>query len=142
MYDFKGKNWKFNWEDLDKNHEPLIIPDIKEDKSPIIDYKDILILKELQQGVPRTLSKLSKRIGLDQHNLRYHYKTHVRRTISGYYLRLLPSDSGKYCSSVLFSLEFQNEKALANSLDSTQDTIHPKSVEDGEKLLLAGAVSR
>ena len=80
-----------------------------------MDYKDILILKELQQGVPRTLSKLSKRIGLDQHNLRYHYKTHVRRTISGYYLRLLPSDSGKFCTSVLFSLEFQNEKSLADA---------------------------
>jgi len=115
MYDFKTKNWKFNWEDLDKNREPLITPDIKEDKAPMVDYKDILILKELQEGVPRTLSKLSKHIGLDQHNLRYHYKTHVRRTISGYYLRLLPSDSGKFCTSILFSLELQNEKSLADA---------------------------
>jgi DNA-binding Lrp family transcriptional regulator len=115
MYDFKSKDWKFDWEDLDKTKEPLITPEIKDDQAPVVDYKDILILKELQCGVPRTLSKLSKQVGLDQHNLRYHYKTHVRRTISGYYLRLLPPDSGKFCSSVLFSVELQNEKSLAEA---------------------------
>ena len=115
MYDFKERDWKFDWEDLDKNREPLTISETKEDQAPMVDYKDILILKELQQGVPRTLSKLSKRIGLDQHNLRYHYKTHVRRAISGYYLRLVPQDSGRYHTSILFSHELQNEKSLADA---------------------------
>jgi len=115
MYDFKERNWRHDWEDLDKNRDPPIAPDAKEDQAPVVDYKDILILKELQQNVPRTLSKLSKRIGLDQHNLRYHYKTHVRRAISGYYLRLIPQDSGKYHTSIIFSLEIQNEKSLAEA---------------------------
>ncbi|MHB1869152.1 MAG: hypothetical protein ACYCPP_09445, partial [Nitrososphaerales archaeon] len=66
MYDFKERDWSFDWEALDKSREPPITPDAKEDQAPVVDYKDILILKELQQNVPRTLSKLSKRIGLDQ----------------------------------------------------------------------------
>ncbi len=114
-YDFKEKSWNFNWEDLDKNREPPINSEIKEDQAPTVDYKDILILKELEQGVPRTLSKLSKRIGLDQHNLRYHYKSHVKRAIAGYYLRLVPEDSGKFHSSLLFSFEFSNDKSLAEA---------------------------
>lgn len=112
MYDFKARAWNFDWEDLDKSKEPMISPEMKEDQAPIVDYKDIQILKELQNGVPRTLSKLSKQIDLDQHNLRYHYKTHVRRTISGYYLRLIPPDSGKIYSSILFSIEPQNDRSL------------------------------
>lgn len=112
LYDFKARSWSFEWDDLDKIKEPLMTPEMKEDQAPVVDYKDILILKELQGGVPRTLSKLSSKLNLDQHNLRYHYKTHVRRTISGYYLRVLPSDSGKLYSSVLFLVELQNEKSL------------------------------
>jgi DNA-binding Lrp family transcriptional regulator len=115
MYDFKTKDWKFNWEELDRIREALVTPITKEDQAPTIDYKDILILRELQKSVPRTLSKLSKHIGLDQHNLRYHYKAHVKRTISGYYLKLVPPDGSRYHTSILFMLELENEKALADA---------------------------
>ncbi len=57
FYDFKERSWKFNWDEVDQFKEPLITPDLPEDQAPVVDYKDILILKELQQSVPRTLSK-------------------------------------------------------------------------------------
>ena len=106
------RDWNFSWDDLDKSKEPLLTPESKEEQAPIVDYKDILILKELQQKVPRTLSKLSKTIGLDQHNLRYHYKTHARRAIAGYYLQLIPRNASQYQSTIIFSHELVNEKAL------------------------------
>ena len=112
FFDFKLRNWSFDWADLEKSKEPLLTPDSKEELAPIVDYKDILILKELQRNVPRTLSKLSKTIGLDQHNLRYHYKSHARRAIAGYFLRLVPKDSSKKQTTMIFTFEFANEKAL------------------------------
>ncbi|MGI0091838.1 MAG: hypothetical protein ACREBS_09020 [Nitrososphaerales archaeon] len=112
FYDFKAKDWKFSWGDLDKNKEPLLTPDTKEEQAPIVDYKDILILKELQLKVPRTLSKLSRNIGLDQHNLRYHYKAHARRAIAGYYLQLVPRNASEFYSNMIFIHELVNEKVL------------------------------
>jgi hypothetical protein len=112
FYDFKGRKWNFKWEDVEKSKEPLLAPETTEDQAPIVDYKDILILKELQKSVPRTLSKLSKVIGLDQHNLRYHYKTHVRRAISGYYLKLTSGEALKNHSTMIFLHEFGTEKSF------------------------------
>jgi DNA-binding Lrp family transcriptional regulator len=112
FYDFKQKSWKFEWEDLENFKEPLLTPDVPEDQAPVVDYKDILILKELQQSVPRTLSKLSGSIGLDQHNLRYHYKTHARRAISGYYLKLSSKNKPGSRTSMIFMHEFGNHETL------------------------------
>lgn len=113
FYDFKNRNWKFEWSDVAQNKEPLLTPYNKEDLAPIVDYKDLLILRELQLKVPRTLSKLSKKLNLDQHNLRYHYKSHARRAIQGYYLKLLSRDSkNAFQSSMIFSYEITSEKSL------------------------------
>lgn len=112
FYDFKARSWKFGWQEIEDFDEPLIAPELPEDQSPVVDYKDILILKELQQSVPRTLSKLSGTIGLDQHNLRYHYKTHARRAIAGYYLRLSRGDAQEFHSTMIFMHEFGNNDSL------------------------------
>jgi DNA-binding Lrp family transcriptional regulator len=115
FFDFKDRSWKFTWEDVDKAKEPPLSPEIREEQAPVVDYKDILILKELQRSVPRTLSKLSKTIGLDQHNLRYHYKTHVRRAIAGYFLRLVPKGAISEQTTMIFIHEFTNEKVFNES---------------------------
>ena len=115
FFDFKTRTWKFEWEEVEKSKEPVLAPEAKEEQAPIVDYKDILILKELQQSVPRTLSKLSGAIGLDQHNLRYHYKSHARRAIAGYYLRLVPTESSKYQSTMIFIFDPINEKSLEDA---------------------------
>lgn len=112
FYDFKARSWKFGWEEIEDFDEPLLAPDLAEDQAPVVDYKDILILKELQQSVPRTLSKLSGSIGLDQHNLRYHYKTHARRAIAGYYLRLSQGGGMETRSTMIFLHEFSNNESL------------------------------
>ena len=115
LYDFKQRDWNFTWDEVDKIKEPLATPETKDDQPITIDYKDILILKELQHAIPRTLSKLSRKIGLDQHNLRYHYKSHVRRAIQGYSLRLMHAESIDTYSTILFTNEIQNEKALGDA---------------------------
>jgi DNA-binding Lrp family transcriptional regulator len=112
FYDFKEKSWKFDWDEVENYKEPLLTPELAEDQAPVVDYKDILILKELQQSVPRTLSKLSGAIGLDQHNLRYHYKTHARRAIAGYYLKLGTGNPLSTRSTVIFMHEFGNTEAM------------------------------
>ena len=114
MYDFKKRDWNFSWNEVDNVKEPLATLEAGEYHSQAIDYKDILILKELQQSIPRTLSKHSKRIGQDQHNLRYHYKTHVRGAISGYFMRMIPSNSENY-TTIIFSVELQNDKTLGDA---------------------------
>jgi len=110
FYDFKERSWKFNWDEVEQFKDPVITPDLPEDQAPVVDYKDILILKELQQSVPRTLSKLSGAIGLDQHNLRYHYKTHARRAIAGYYLKLSSTNAHGSQSAMIFMHEFGNDE--------------------------------
>ena len=111
-YDFKQRKWNFNWAKLE-NKEPLLTPYSKsEEPLPQIDYKDILILKELREKVPRTLSKLSGTIGLDQHNLRYHYKNHARLVIEGYYLKLFSTENQDNNVSLKFVYTIENERSL------------------------------
>lgn len=113
FYDFNERKWSFDWRDLEKNREPLLTPyTVDDEQLPMIDYKDILILKELRKRVPRTLSKLSETLGLDQHNLRYHYKNHARRAIQGYYLRLVSSMSNEVRTAFKFVYEPKNESSL------------------------------
>jgi DNA-binding Lrp family transcriptional regulator len=113
FYDFNERRWNFDWEDLEKKKEPLFTP-LSKNSSLQVDYKDIMILNELREQVPRTLSKLSKKLKLDQHNLRYHYKNHARLAIQGYYLRRMPKDrDGKENNaSIKFLYEIANEKSL------------------------------
>jgi DNA-binding Lrp family transcriptional regulator len=117
FYDFKARTWSFNWSDVEKAKEPLLTPynSKEEEGSPAVDYKDILILKELRQKVPRTLSKLSDTLGLDQHNLRYHYKNHARHAIQGYYLKLLGDSSGELGASFNFMFEPKSESSLSEA---------------------------
>src|SRR5579875_399827 len=115
FYDFKERAWKFDWKDVDEAREPLLTPYTKEEQAPIVDYKDLLILRELQERVPRTLSKLSRKLELDQHNLRYHYKSHARRAIQGYYVKLMPGDAISFQTSMIFALEIENEKSLTEA---------------------------
>jgi len=112
FYDFKTRKWKFDWDEIEEFREPLVTPDLSEDSAPVVDYKDILILKELQQSVPRTLSKLSGMIGLDQHNLRYHYKTHARRAIAGYYLKLSQGTAPDTQTTMIFMQKLESTGSL------------------------------
>lgn len=115
FYDFKERSWKFDWKDAEESMEPLLTPNAKEEQAPIIDYKDLLILRELQEKVPRTLSKLSRKLGLDQHNLRYHYKSHARRAIQGYYVKLLPDPGNLSQSTMIFRYKIETQSAYAKA---------------------------
>jgi DNA-binding Lrp family transcriptional regulator len=112
FFDFKERSWKFSWDQVRELKEPLLTVDFPENQAPVVDYKDVLILKELQRMVPRTLSRLSGAIGLDQHNLRYHYKSHARQAISGYHLKLNSDRSRAPETAIIFHHEFDSVGAL------------------------------
>jgi DNA-binding Lrp family transcriptional regulator len=112
FYDFKQRKWSFDWEELEKDKEPFLTP-VSKNSALQVDYKDIMILKELREQVPRTLSRLSKRLKIDQHNLRYHYKNHARLAIQGYYLKVIQKQrGGEESVSIRFLYEIANEKSL------------------------------
>lgn len=114
FYDFKTDKWNFKWSDLERRREPLLTPYTK--GGPIdADYKDILILRELRENVPRTLSKLSKKVKLDQHNLRYHYKNHAKQAIQGYYLKYAHRGLQNGFSCLKFIYEIASERALIDA---------------------------
>ncbi len=115
FYDFNEKKWSFDWKQVEEYREPLLTPYSKEDQLPLVDHKDLLILKELQLRVPRTLSKLSDSLDMDQHNIRYHSKNHARQAIQGYFMKLVPKDSGDFHSSIVFFYEHTSEKTLAEA---------------------------
>jgi hypothetical protein len=113
-YDFKERRWIINWDDMDKRREPLLTPYSKGGRIHV-DYKDIMILKELRDKVPRTLSKLSKKLKIDQHNLRYHYKNHASLAIQGYYLKLASSPNSVNNMTIKFVYDISNERSLVEA---------------------------
>ncbi|MGI0081638.1 MAG: hypothetical protein ACRECH_18715, partial [Nitrososphaerales archaeon] len=109
FYDFQKSEWSFRWEDVDRYlmQRPVMPANPASSKGngnhnyfTTVDYKDLLILKSFQEQVPKRLSDLSNRIGIDQHNIRYHYNQHVWHMIQGYHFRVIPknSDRDSYCS--------------------------------------------
>jgi hypothetical protein len=121
FYDLKQRRWLLEWQDLALNlrlhrESPLdaYSPEGKrgqrEEKRAAVDLKDLLILKEFQRRVPRSLSKLAHELDLDSHNIRYHYMKHARWAIRGYFLRMAPKESTEYQSSLVFCYEHACEE--------------------------------
>src|SRR5579875_3683584 len=100
FYDFTRRMWSFSWKDVESYEEQLRQKELSQlsiandptehERIYDFDQKDILILKEFQKRIPRSISKLSKVLGIDQHNLRYHYNEHARPAIIKYNIRTLP----------------------------------------------------
>jgi DNA-binding Lrp family transcriptional regulator len=131
FYRFRDRRWNFSWKDVEiyqRKAKNLDIPSNKKQRNDglMLDYKDLLILKEFQRRIPKSISKLAKRIGLDPYNIRYHYNEHARRVILGYRLKVIP-DSMSRRSSFIFVFTptdvkndgFETARSIASSLPFT-----------------------
>jgi hypothetical protein len=117
FYDFKKRDWSFDWNDLNRFKESPITPRVRTRNNFTMDYKDLQILRGLRERVPRTLSQLSKTLKLGQHNLRYHYRNHASKAIQGTYLQMI----SKHSNSIIplkFVFQPVGERSLYNARET------------------------
>lgn len=82
-----------------------------------VDMCDLLILRALQRKVPRSISKLERSIGSDQHSLRYHYKKHVKPLVKRFYLKFQSGESrGDSQNLVLFTYKPKEKSDYVEAL--------------------------
>ncbi len=108
FYNFRESRWDFSWKDVESYQHEIkgkysdVAPELKTGRDGVsFDYKDLLILREFQKRIPKSISKLAKPLELDQYNIRYHYNQHARHAILGYRLKVVP-ERPKERSSFIF----------------------------------------
>src|SRR5487761_135457 len=115
-YDFGMSRWGFDWNGVDAlNSKTIRRPSYtsSSDKSnQIVDYKDLLILREFQRRAPRSISKLAGVLESDPFNVRYHYNKHAKSAIRGYYLKVMPRSTIDEQSLFMFVYEPLSEQDL------------------------------
>jgi DNA-binding Lrp family transcriptional regulator len=94
-YNATQKTWAFNWDEWVKAVETIEgkLPNtmIEPDGWPIrVDYEDLLIIKELEIDGRKTLSDISRKLGISLEKLKYHFREHVskRGLIEGYQVEI------------------------------------------------------
>jgi DNA-binding Lrp family transcriptional regulator len=121
FYDFETKGWNIDWSLITntthvspvmsgrkpRNPDPSLLPRV--------DYKDLMILSEFQKKIPRTISELSKRTGVDAFNLRYHYNHHARCAIRSFYSRMLAQTLKQGYSSFDFIYTISGQHSFAEA---------------------------
>ena len=87
--------WTFNWDEWVKEVEiiegelPWTL--VEPDDWPInVDYEDLLLIKELEIDGRKTLTDISKKLGISIEKLKYHFREHVvkRGLIEGYQIEI------------------------------------------------------
>lgn len=103
-YDFATKSWHIDWDKITATTDSLSIGEQQKFKfqSAMTDYKDLIILSEIQKKIPRTITELSRRTGLEPYNLRYHYIRHAKSAICGYHAQVLNKQKRPGHSSFVF----------------------------------------
>lgn len=122
FYSFRESQWSFSWEDVDKYEQEIkqVVGDhlsfSEESKILQVDYKDILILREFERRIPKSISGLAKSLHQDPFNIRYHYNQHARYAIRNYRIKVIPKKPQSRCTFVfLFGQEGGDDLARARS---------------------------
>lgn len=123
-YDFKRKTWNFPWQRWvsealgSSEHLPQRLAD-PESYEVEVDYKDLLILKELERNGLEDFTQLSKVIKITPQAVRYRFQQHIakRNLITQYEIAIFPYplQSSDLCA---FVFNFPNESALARFANS------------------------
>ncbi|MBI3117001.1 MAG: hypothetical protein HYZ12_06680, partial [Thaumarchaeota archaeon] len=109
-HDFKSREWKIDWQEINARGEPppAISPSYEPTARPEIDVLDTLVIKELELDSWRSFSNISRKLGINDRTLRWHYSNHVSPIISSYYVRWLPVASKEMTNVIGLLCEFNN----------------------------------
>lgn len=127
----EGSAWTFNWHEWIHEVETIEgeLPStlVEPEDWPIrVDYEDLLIIKELEKDGRLTLTDLSKKLGIPQEKLKYHFREHVskRDLIEGYQVEIyrFPFLISEY---LFFIFEFNSYEEMAKFALSLHDKPFP-----------------
>ena len=130
-FDSKQKAWFFDWEswmrDVKTIEGKLPITLIEPDDWPIkVDYTDLLIIKELEIDGRRTLTDISKKLGIPLETVKYHFREHVskRGLVEGYQIEIYRSPS-LVSENIFFKFEFDSYEKYKKFALSLRDKPFP-----------------
>ncbi len=109
-HDFRSREWIVDWKKIDSQGEPppSILPVHEPTARPEIDAVDILVIKELELDSWRNFAEISRKLGMNDRTIRWHYTNHVSPLINSYYVRWLPVDSKEMTKVIGLVCEFHN----------------------------------
>ncbi len=127
QYDFKNKIWNLPW--VEWVNEALSAPQdlpqhLRDPKSYEIkvDYRDLLILKELEKDAMASFTDISEVVGISPQAVRYRFQQHVtkRKLLAGYDTVIFPYplETSELCA---VAFDFPSERALAKFANSLLD---------------------
>jgi DNA-binding Lrp family transcriptional regulator len=127
LYDFKRNVWSLPWSEWvnETLAAPQDLPQHLGDPNSYeieVDYRDLLILKELEKDALASFTDISKVVKISPQAVRYRFQQHAkrRRLLAGYELAIFPYplETSELCAVVF---DFPNEKALAKFANSLSD---------------------
>ena len=126
-FDFKKKQWIFEWKEWVQeisNASENLSARLTDPKSyPImVDEKDLIMLRELEQNGIVSFKKLAKVVGIEPSSVAYRYWKHIveRELIIGHIIGVLPYPY-ELTDFHTFVIEFEDEKALAKFTNCLDD---------------------
>lgn len=130
-FDYEMRSWIFDWREWLAEVETIegCLPwtIIEPDDWPIrVDKVDLLIIKELEIDGLQPLTKISKKLGIDVENLKYHYRNHVLKNdlIEGYQVEIYRFPS-LISEMVWFKFQFNSYEKLVKFALSLHDKPFP-----------------
>lgn len=130
-FNSEENTWLFNWDEWISEVEsiegklPLTL--IEPDDWPIkVDYEDLLIIKELEIDGRKTLTDISRKLGLPLETLKYHFREHVikRGLVEGYQVEIYRSPS-LVSENLFLKVEFDSHEKFKKFALSIHDKPFP-----------------
>jgi len=126
-FDFRNRKWVFKWErwvnevlNASENLSPVLLePKVY---PVLVDEKDLLILREVEDNAMVSFNKLAKIVGISPASIgeRYHKHLVKRKLIIDHFIGAsrFPFESSSYCS---FIFRFKDQKSLAKFTNCLND---------------------
>ncbi len=123
--------WSFNWDEwineVETIESELPWTLIEPDDWPIeVDYYDLLIVKELEIDGRKSLTDISKKLGISEEKLKYHFREHIskRGIVEGYQVDIarFPIHFSDY---LFFRFEFDSYEKFVKFTMSLHDKPFP-----------------
>jgi len=123
--------WIFNWDEWIKEVETIdgelpwtmVEPT---DWPTLVDYEDLLIIKELEIDGKKTLSDISRKMKIPLETIKYHYREHIQKRgmIEGYQVEIYRFPS-LLCEYLFFKFEFNTYEQFKRFSLSLHDKPFP-----------------